>query len=152
MDSRYIFEVLIASLYIALGIVPFAYIRYYPFLDKLRFSKLKTIIMFSLLVLLNIYIFIKIEKNGSFLEIENSGAFRVSFFIVYFIFSCISIKENFFKHCLVYLVCFMFITMLTTIVYFIDRMFYTDVPYLGHVLIMIVLTVPIAILNFLFTI
>lgn len=151
MDSRYIFEVLIASLYIALGIVPFAYIRYYPFLDKLRFSKLKTIIMFSLLVLLNIYIFIKIEKNGSFLEIGNSGAFRVSFFIVYFIFSCISIKENFFKHCLVYLVCFMFITMLTTIVYFIDRMFYTDVPYLGHVLIMIVLTVPFAILNFLFT-
>ena len=151
MDSRYIFEVLIASLYIALGIVPFAYIRYYPFLDKLRFSKLKTIIMFSLLVLLNIYIFIKIEKNGSFLEIENSGAFRVSFFIVYFIFSCISIKENFFKHCLIYLVCFMFITMLTTIVYFIDRMFYTDVPYLGHVLIMIVLTVPFAILNFLFT-
>ena len=151
MDSRYIFEVLIASLYIALGIVPFAYIRYYPFLDKLRFSKLKTIIMFSLLVLLNIYIFIKIEKNGTFLEIENSGAFRVSFFIVYFIFSCISIKENFFKHCLVYLVCFMFITMLTTIVYFIDRMFYTDVPYLGHVLIMIVLTVPFAILNFLFT-
>ena len=61
MDSRYIFEVLIASLYIALGIVPFAYIRYYPFLDKLRFSKLKTIIMFSLLVLLNIYIFIKIK-------------------------------------------------------------------------------------------
>lgn len=151
MNSRYIFEVLIASLYIALGIVPFAYIRYYPFLDKLRFSKLKTIIMFSLLVLLNIYIFIKIEKNGSFLEIENSGAFRVSFFIVYFIFSCISIKENFFKHCLIYLVCFMFITMLTTIVYFIDRMFYTDVPYLGHVLIMIVLTVPFAILNFLFT-
>ena len=151
MDSRYIFEVLIASLYIALGIVPFAYIRYYPFLDKLRFSKLKTIIMFSLLVLLNIYIFIKIEKNGSFLEIENSGAFRVSFFIVYFIFSCISIKENFFKHCLIYLVCFMFITMLTTIVYFIDRMFYTDVPYLGHVLIMIVLTVPFATLNFLFT-
>ena len=151
MDSRYIFEVLIASLYIALGIVPFAYIRYYPFLDKLRFSKLKTIIMFSLLVLLNIYIFIKIEKNGSFLEIENSGAFRVSFFIVYFIFSCISIKENFFKHCLIYLVCFMFITMLTTIVYFIDRMFYTDVPYLGHVLIMIALTVPFAILNFLFT-
>ena len=151
MDSRYIFEVLIASLYIALGIVPFAYIRYYPFLDKLRFSKLKTIIMFSLLVLLNIYIFIKIEKNGSFLEIGNSGAFRVSFFIVYFIFSCISIKENFFKHCLIYLVCFMFITMLTTIVYFIDRMFYTDVPYLGHVLIMIVLTVPFAILNFLFT-
>lgn len=151
MNSRYIFEVLIASLYIALGIVPFAYIRYYPFLDKLRFSKLKTIIMFSLLVLLNIYIFIKIEKNGSFLEIENSGAFRVSFFIVYFIFSCISIKENFFKHCLIYLVCFMFITMLTTIVYFIDRMFYTDVPYLGHVLIMIALTVPFAILNFLFT-
>ena len=151
MNSRYIFEVLIASLYIALGIVPFAYIRYYPFLDKLRFSKLKTIIMFSLLVLLNIYIFIKIEKNGSFLEIENSGVFRVSFFIVYFIFSCISIKENFFKHCLIYLVCFMFITMLTTIVYFIDRMFYTDVPYLGHVLIMIALTVPFAILNFLFT-
>ena len=151
MNSRYIFEIFIASLYIALGIVPFAYIRYYPFLDKLRFSKLKTIIIFLLLVLLNIYIFIKIEKHGSFLEIENSGAFRVSFFIVYFIFSCISIKENFFKHCLVYLVCSMFITTLTTIVYFIDRIFYTDVPYLGHVLIMIVLTVPFAILNFLFT-
>ena len=151
MDSRYIFEVLIASLYIALGIVPFAYIRYYPFLDKLRFSKLKTIIMFSLLVLLNIYIFIKIEKNGTFLEIENSGVFRVSFFIVYFIFSCISIKENFFKHCLIYLVCFMFITMLTTIVYFIDRIFHIDIPYLTHVLIMIIFTVPFATLNFLFT-
>ena len=151
MDSRYIFEVLIASLYIALGIVPFAYIRYYPFLDKLRFSKLKTIIMFSLLVLLNIYIFIKIEKNGSFLEIENSGAFRVSFFIVYFIFSCISIKENFFKHCLIYLVCFMFITTLTVTVYFIDRIFHIDIPYLTYVLIMIIFTVPFATLNFLFT-
>jgi putative membrane protein len=151
MDSRYIFEVLIASLYIALGIVPFAYIRYYPFLDKLRFSKLKTIIMFSLLVLLNIYIFIKIEKNGTFLEIENSGVFRVSFFIVYFIFSCISIKENFFKHCLIYLVCFMFITTLTVTVYFIDRIFHIDIPYLTHVLIMIIFTVPFATLNFLFT-
>lgn len=151
MNKRYIFEVLIASIYIALGIVPFAYIRYYPFLDKLRFPKLKTAIIFLLLVLLNIYIFIKIEKHGNFFGIENSGMFRISFFIIYFIFSCISIKENFFKHFLVYLICFMFITTLTTMVYFIDKVFYFDIPYLTHVFIMIVLIIPFAIWDFIFT-
>jgi len=151
MNSRYIFELLIAAFYIALGIVPFAYIRYYPFLDKLRFSKLKTSIIFLLLVLLDIYIFIKIERHGNFFEIENSGVFRISFFIIYFIFSCISIKENFFKHLLVYLVCFMFATTLTTMVYLIGKIFYSNVPHLTHVFIMIILTVPFAICNFVFT-
>lgn len=151
INSLYIFEVLIASLYIALGIVPFAYIRYYPFLDKLRFSKLKTSIIFLVLVLLNIYIFITIEKCGNFFKIDNSGVFRLSFFIIYFIFSCISIKENFFKHFLVYLVCLMFTATLTTIVYFIDKIIYFDVPYLTHVFIMTILTVPFVIWNFIFT-
>jgi len=45
----------------------------------------------------------------------------------------------------------MFITTLTITVYFIDRIFHIDIPYLTHVLIMIIFTVPFATLNFLFT-
>lgn len=151
MNNRYICEVLISSLYIALGIVPFAYIRYYPFLDKLRFSKLKTVIVFLMLVLLDIYIFIRIERHGNFFVIEHSGVFRLSFFIIYFIFSCISINENFFKHLLVYLICFMFISTLTTMVYVASNIFYSDILHLTYVLIMIVLAVPFTIWDFMFT-
>ena len=77
---------------IALGIVPFAALRYYPFLGKLRI-RIRTLgIIFLALILLETWGYLQIVEHGIWFGIENADFFRSGFYLVYFFLSSIVIK------------------------------------------------------------
>lgn len=142
MDSYSIAESISIALYIMVSIVPFAYIRYYPFFEQLRFSKKVTISIFFILAFLETFIFININTFGHFLGVENSDVFRIWFYGIYFVYSCVAIKESFFKHLISYLVCAIFAMVIILPVYMLlDKMDFT-LPYLADFILISATTFP----------
>ncbi len=89
-------------LYVILGIVPFAYVRYHPFFNKLRINKKIFFIIFMLLSVIEAFIFDNISSYGSFMGISDRDKFLRNCYFFYFLLSMIIIKEDFVKNIFVW--------------------------------------------------
>lgn len=138
------------SLYIILGIVPFAILRYYPFLNKLRIKNTYFWITFASIVVFETIWFIGIKENGHMLGVYSSEFVRMSFYGVYFILSCIVIKEKFARHMFVWCIIIIFSSTITAFTRLIGTLITSKVPYLTNNIAMLIILPVSIILGFKF--
>ena len=135
---------------IALGIVPFAALRYYPFLGKLRI-RIRTLgIIFLALILLETWGYLQIVEHGTWFGIENADFFRSGFYLVYFMLSCIVIKEKLSRHILVWLISTGFAAVPLTVAAFLEDSMALQVNELVFVTVILVFMPPYIWLGFCF--
>ncbi len=90
--------------YLFLYNVPFAFLRYYPFLNKLRLSRKRCFCIYGSVFLFQIGMFLLYKD-----ELHNMlllQGFRVKFVFIYLLLSFLLIRENIGKHFFVYLMMF----------------------------------------------
>lgn len=138
------------SLYIILGIVPFAILRYYPFLNKLRIKNTYFWITFASIVIFEAIWFIGIKENGHMLGVYSSEFVRMSFYGVYFILSCIVIKEKFARHVFVWCIIIIFSSTITAFTRLINILSTNRLPYLSNNITMLIILPGFMILGFKF--
>lgn len=85
-----------AIIYIILHVAPFSFLRYYPFLEKLRFSKFHTIIGYFILLLGEIVAY---YINNHTIDV----GITIVFHIIYMSYSLLVIRNNLFKQLFVIL-------------------------------------------------
>lgn len=134
----------------ALGIVPFAALRYYPFLNKLRI-RIRTLgFIFLAIILLETWSYRQIVEHGSWLGIGNADFFRSGFYLVYFLLSCIVIKEKLSHHILVWLISTSFGAVPLAVATFLEERIALPIPQLIFVLAILAFMPPYAWLSFYF--
>lgn len=134
-----------------LGIVPFAVLRYYPFLNRLRISTRTLGLIFLVLLLLETWCYRQIVDHGSRLGIENADFFRSIFYLVYFVLSCIVIKEKLSRHILVWLITTSFSVVPLAISVFLEDLVALQTPELIFIIAMIIFVPPFVQFGFYFT-
>lgn len=133
-----------------LGIVPFAVLRYYPFLNKLRI-RIRTLgFIFLAMILLETWSYRQIIEHGSWLGIGNADFFRSCFYLVYFVLSCIVIKEKLSRHILVWLISTSFAAVPLAVAVFLEDWMALPVPELVFVIAILIFMPPYVWLGFYF--
>lgn len=133
-----------------LGIVPFAVLRYYPFLNKLRI-RIRTLgFIFLAMILLETWSYRQIVEHGSWLGIGNADFFRSCFYLVYFVLSCIVIKEKLSRHILVWLISTSFAAVPLAVAVFLEDWMALPVPELVFVIAILIFMPPYVWLGFYF--
>lgn len=97
------FNKAMAILYILLYITPFSVLRYYPFLDKLRLPTKNVVTIFTALITLESGLFVYIIGNRSVSSTELQ-IYRMSWVIIFTVYSFSVINESFFKQVFLYLI------------------------------------------------
>ncbi len=134
----------------ALGIVPFAVLRYYPFRHKLRI-RIRTLgVIFLILILLETWSYRQIVDHGSWLGIRNADFFRSVFYLIYFLLSCMAIKEKLSRHILVWLISSSFASVPLAVAIFLEDRLALPVPELMFVVALLVFMPPYFCLGFSF--
>lgn len=145
-----VFSKIMAILYILLYITPFSVLRYYPFLDKLRLPLRNIIAIYISLIMLEAGIFIYIISNGNIINEIQLQIYRLSWFLIFAVYSFSVIKEGFFKQFFIYLVVTIYGSSILGTSHFIEINFYRNFaakyPYTVTniaMIIQIILTFPI---------
>lgn len=134
----------------ALGIVPFAVLRYYPFRNKLRI-RIRTLgFIFLVLLLLETWSYRQIVEHGSWLGISNADFFRSGFYMVYFVLSCLVIKEKPSRHILVWLISSGFASVPLAVAVFLENSLAVPAPELIFVAAILIFMPPYVWLGFYF--
>ncbi|AKN29719.1 membrane protein [Clostridium carboxidivorans P7] len=89
--------------YILLFMIPCSMLRYYPFLDKLRIPLRNVVTIYGVFITLEAGVFAYIMNNGSINGIEIQ-IYRISWGIIFAVYSFIVIKEKFLKQFFFYLI------------------------------------------------
>lgn len=133
-----------------LGIVPFAILRYYPFLNKLRIRIITLGFIFLVLLLLETLFYRQIVERGGWLGITNSDFFRSIFYMVYFALSCIVIKEKLSRHIFVWLITTSFSAVPLAFAVFLEDWIALQTPELTFIMAMLIFMPPFVWLGFYF--
>lgn len=112
----------LAALHLVLSFLPFSFLRYYPFLNKLRISIKSLCGLYLALLLVQIVSFIWIY-NRDFLDLQLIQRYRIVFGILHATLSFIVIKERFFKHFFVYLIMFTYTVIVSRNAYIIEQIY-----------------------------
>jgi len=110
-----------AALHIVLSFLPFSFLRYYPFLNKLRISIKRLCGIYLALLLLQIVSFIWLY-NRDFLDLQLMQRYRIVFGFLHITLSFIVIKEKFFKHFFVYLIMFTYAVIVSRNAYIVEEL------------------------------
>nr|WP_320147359.1 GHKL domain-containing protein [uncultured Anaeromusa sp.] len=94
-------ETMLACLYLILSIVPFSFLRYYPFLKKLRFPLRTVCLLYAGILLLELTGMALLRHYG-FWSSDIYSAYRFFFAIAFGVLSFCLIKADFFKQFFVY--------------------------------------------------
>ena len=94
-------ETVLACLYLILSIVPFSFLRYYPFLKELRLPLRTTCILYTAILLLDLAGMVLLQYYGLW-DANLYGVYRFFFAIVFGALSFWLIKAEFFKQFFVY--------------------------------------------------
>ncbi len=121
---------LMYALYIVLGIAPFSVIQVYPFYNKLRISPKYYWRIFSSILVIEVILFIVIEKYNSVSFISNNEFMRLIFYFIYLVISIIAIKESPCKHLIVWAICMIFSSTFTAFTFWMDFIFPFPIPFL----------------------
>ena len=94
-------ETILACIYLILSIVPFSFLRYYPFLKNLRFSLRTVCLLYTGVVLLELLVMVLMRYYGLWSS-DIYSAYRFFFAIAFGVLSFWLIKADFFKQFFVY--------------------------------------------------
>ncbi|WP_246615223.1 sensor histidine kinase [Clostridium thailandense] len=117
------FDKTMAIFYILLYIVPFSVLRYYPFLDKLRLPLKNVVTIYTTLITLETGFFVYIIGNRSINNMELQ-IYRISWVIVFAIYSFSVINERFFKQFFFYLIVTIYGSFVSGTAHFIEAHFF----------------------------
>lgn len=145
-----VFNKVMAILYILLYITPFSVLRYYPFLDKLRLPLRNIIAIYISLIILEAGLFVYIIGNGSAMNSIQLEIYRLSWVVIFAVYSFSVTREGFFKQFFIYLVVIVYGASVLGTAYFIEINFFRNFaekhPYTVTnvaMIIQIILTFPI---------
>ena len=104
---------IIIPIYISILTLPLLYLRYYPFLDRIRFKKRNFLTGIFVLLIFEWYCAISVIKTGHFFFVHYVDGIRLLSYYLYFAYSCIAIKEKVHIHAFSCILVLIFCGMLT---------------------------------------
>lgn len=116
-------------LYLILYNIPFAILRYYPFVNKLRIPLKQFLGIYVAIVLLQIITFFCLYARN-FANLQLSQDFRIKYIFIFLLLSLVVIKENIFKHFFVYLMMLTYSAIVCDTAYIVEALasYYFDTP------------------------
>lgn len=112
-------------LYMLIYIGPFAFLRYYPFRDKLRISAKALVALYLALIIAEAGLFVFLEAQP-FWDITLTQVFRMGFVIFFAALSFALVKENFFKQLYIWLLVFAIAGFFFTNANFIEGRYFSE--------------------------
>ena len=128
-------ETFLRVLYVLLGIVPLAIVRYMPFYNELRLEKRLMWLILGALAAVEAWIFLQADVLGYVGE-----QIHRLYYIVYLLYSCAVIKTHPARHLLVWLLSFVFRSLAISLGILMESIFPSAPPFLVYDLTMLALT------------